>query len=163
LLHDALFAGDVNSVKTRLRSIYISGFVQGIDSFRPEPNHFADELTSLGYNSGKLKVFNPHMDSGSVDFCELARKFPFLHWPGKVGGVPYVEVEGKVITLKLLEAVNTLVTCRRVASPDRTLEIGAGVGLNGFVLSPSKYWSVDLPVVSVMQAYLLASALGEPA
>jgi hypothetical protein len=79
------------------------------------------------------------------------------------GGVPGMIVGDRFIPHKLLDAALTIATARRQYCwpPTNVLEIGAGAGWIGYLLNRlgiPKYHTIDLPTVSVMQAYMLAAA-----
>jgi hypothetical protein len=174
-LEKALALGNVTWLKYYLGKLYEQGCLAGMDHSTPgiDPNFYAQELVALGYSTAAIRIWNEMQEGPTViDFNELltavTKHIPFsMRWPGKCGGVPGMPFDGGLIPLKILEAAQLVVTAGRLIpnQPHHILEIGAGTGFNAYAFTQtykgSHYYIVDLPVVCVIQAFLLSSALGE--
>lgn len=170
----ALDHNNADMVADILAAAYENSLVWGIDDTWPNISRdrqgyidsWKRQLARLATMVGVLPSNNPEQPFETVQEpeilvkeCEAVIGMPFYHTGG--GHRPCMEIDGRFIPLKLLNAaaifwvLQTLQTDR-----DGMLEIGAGTGINGDVLY-RPYHTVDLPVTSVIQAYLLETSNGD--
>jgi len=172
-LKQALDERNMEDIKHLLNSLYFHDLVYGLDIPGPRlpKEFFAQELASLAYAQGCVSVLNKNQDKDTpISYAAIYDRVmsfvkpELLNWPGQSGGVPGVRVGYSFMPLKLIEGLSMKTCVDRVLPQTHcTVEIGGGMGFDGYTFTRGigRWYSIDLPLVSVMQGFLLASAVGE--
>jgi hypothetical protein len=172
-LHDALMSGNIEIVRGTLETAYSSRIIFGL--FNGESWSESEEWKRVALLAatriGTVPVFNPEQPApmelsieSVVSDMSLATGAEISH-PG-IPGMSSAIVGDKLVPYQLMEAVHTLANvAQRHDNPRFSMEIGAGLGLASYWLlrsiAPLEHHIVDLPIVSVMGAFCIATALGE--
>lgn len=162
--------GDSAGLRNILENLYRSQCVQGFDLSETDRN-FVEiwDAKCIGAATaiGVVPVFNPEQPQA----LELDREKVLtgmegvlgirLDWSGG-GQMPSMLVGGRNCPMKMFEAIIVYQFC---CLENKVLEIGSGLSLSIGLLARSgvNCQIYDLPIVAVMQSYLLACALGEHA
>lgn len=173
----ALEAGDREALKHLLLTSYETNFAAGLDwpladevKYRDWFNH---ELLETAAACGVIPVFNPEQPvvennfthEGLLAAVEVVLGGTLSHKGG--GGMKALVIGDRLVPGKLMESARHFMMFKRLLRGSGTfLEIGGGCGFVGYAvhsISTDSYASVDLPLISVFQAYLLANAIGENA
>lgn len=176
-LIQALDSSDIEKSKYLLENIFENNLVFGIGWPRivanTHPEMWRDawqkKLTRLAQSIGVIRLQNPEQPEETkqgdqeywnslVHQCEFSLGKPMDF---KASGKLFGEcIGGRCISIEMIESFAILGVIDRY-QPDRqeVLEIGAGLGTLGQYLNG--YSTSDLPVCSVMHAFLLASSMGE--
>lgn len=136
------------------------------------PDYYVDAsirlLRMVAANCGPIPAPNPEQGDTyeptveeMVVAVEQTIGCPLTH-PGG-GGVSGLVVGDRYIPHKLIDAAGVVATMKRLSDVPAmaVLEIGAGAGWVGYLIHRClklPYFTIDLPVVAVMQAYMLAAA-----
>lgn len=187
----ALLAPYPDRVRRMLEDGYYTHLPYGFDYGQPGSNggalsdyqaRWTCACLSAACGVGILPVFNPEQAvPRAINLPDLFRAFErelqtSLHHPGG-GGLFGVKVDGRMVPMKLLDGLCVLLEPWRQLPrlPLTFLELGAGSGMLGFLASKifrlEGYHTVDLPIASVFQAFMLAQVFepsriwlfGEPA
>ncbi len=166
-----------NSVGLRayLESLYLAPVVGGLDNPYPRPEQetgfracWNDELLKTAVALGVLPQFHPGQGNALTlkhDSLICAVETVIggeLDHPGG-GHVPGCFVGKRFIPIKLLEAVRLWWGVQMLIDDDQPcaiLEVGAGCGFLAYAFtrySSASYHIIDLPLVAVIQRFLLAS------
>lgn len=176
-LHDALTTKNTTLLGDILCSMYATDLVWGLDDWnnradaeRPWPK--ACTLLANAIGIGRLE--NPEQPGNDEMGLKHVLSRIDAHFGCKVGrvgggGMMGFADDGRWIPRKFLESLTTLTSIMRLPNwpPIKVVELGAGLGFLGsalFMTIPRLvYNTVDLPTVSVLQAYLLSQCVGENA
>lgn len=167
-----LFSHDYDAVAKALAGMFQGKITYGLSS--PANSIYSriqihDAIISVGVAAGIIPVRNPvdlatesllHYDYRDV-LEQLAEAFEYDLAPPQAGGIFGLEFRGKKIPLRQLFQVHTahrikMILNKRAAS---CLEIGGGVGFLAYAAvkmgSAKDYCIIDLPIVNILQGYLL--------
>lgn len=182
-LHGELKAKNIPFLQANLPHMYVGGFLFGLDWNHSHPTSeywstWCRALEAAANSLGTLPVRNPEQE-GPAEYDPLAvlasMEFRLGCHINSAGGGEMLAVKmwDRVVPVKLLEAVCLWSTLSRHISKGASvfLELGAGLGSFGHLLSMIRegrqinleYHTIDLPLVSVLHAYLLALSFGEDA
>lgn len=171
-LQEALISGSKPDLVRFFDYLYAGDTVFGIDLGQKAPNyhrslfeHVAFAAQALGVSAVPNPAQPVHVPPNPLGLlCSIEQVIGFRVTHSGGCGMGAVEIDGRTIPWKLVEALCPYASIRRLIGGGGTiLEIGAGAGFLGYLCSQTRliYQSVDLPLVSVIQGYLLATALGE--
>jgi hypothetical protein len=186
-LHQALLSGQAGTVAALLGNVYDGCTMFGLDYGRNVltdsgeeginvyKSRWIDMIKRAAWSLGVIPVQNDEQafnEDHELDQLFLAMEAvlccPLTH-PGG-GGAFGIDVNGRFVPYKLLDAACIVGAIQRMykAGPSLELvyELGAGSGMLACLLlrvfpSIAKYVTNDLPIVSVIQAYLLAQVFTE--
>lgn len=186
-LHEALLNGDRGAASALLDSVYHGCTMFGLDygdnvltdtgeeGIQAYKDHWLDLVQRAACSLGVIPVQNDeqvfdasHDASGLFCAMETVLGCPLTHTGG--GGAFGIDVKGRFVPRKLLDAACVVGSVLRMQDDKRKLqtvyELGAGSGmLAGLMLrafpSIRKYVINDLPLIAVIQAYLLAHVFTE--
>lgn len=180
-IHDALMSGDPKKISAQLNYLYEGMTVFGVDLATDMMKNldvyqkiWFGALTATANNLAVMPTFNPEqpVETGLVG-CDLESLITGIEEELGIklsrqggGNMFGVEINGRFMPHHLIEAAGIAGSVQRylkqhdIFFPHNILEIGAGVGNLCLVLSEmmqnKKYHTIDLPIMSVIQAYLLA-------
>jgi len=169
--HD-LITRNYNRIAHTLAGMFRNKIMYGLSS--PEENKTYSRLTlhdvviSLGISSGILPARNPndlHAESlYHQDYREVLQKYSEIVGydlaPPQVGGIFGLEFNGNVVPLRHLFQIHAARRIKTLSNaPVSCLEIGGGVGFLAYAAvkmgSVEDHCIIDLPIVNVLQGYLL--------
>lgn len=182
----ALEKRDAAAVESELEQLYMGHRVIGLDwgnemyqghteRLAVAQAEFERVLFALAASLGVVRYHNPEQDASEtweteavVAACETALGVR-LHHPGG-GAMTGAVVGDRFIPIKLLYMAVTLASLQRAAPGFHgdSLEVGAGTGMLAYLMGQAaprgiRLHTLDLPLTSVLQAYLLACAEGADA
>lgn len=178
-LKKSLLAHDPIMLRKVLEELYLSDLPAGLDVPKEvDQNEYGalcnTAILDLAVACGVLPRFSPEQDNslgnltqdGLVSAIETVLNGTLTH-PGG-GKMRAVQVGDRVIPFKLLEGATVFVSMKRLcAEMESVWEIGGGFGWIGYLIyrfnPKAHYYSSDLPLMSVLSGFLLATALGEQA
>jgi hypothetical protein len=178
-LVSALEAKDAAAVEADLSILFeglrVFGLDWGLRMAEPDLVHqcqaqFEQSLFACAYAAGTHRAYNTEQPSGFEPveaeelLCGLEKVLGFrLSHPG--GGKMFgAHIGGRMLPPKFIPAVTSLIGMMRLSvwPPKRVLELGAGLGYLCYAMQrtagPILYHIIDLPVIAVIQAYVLACA-----
>jgi len=168
-LHITLFNEDVESVREVLNNIYLSNSLWGIDWHQPH------ELIKDYNNILNKTIFNICKDL-QIDISENITQDVLLKIEEKTGysldfpefpNRPDIKYYGKNLTARYITCLQVVHHLNKhiKETPKQILEIGAGTGYITYLLGISypkiKYHIIDLPLISIIHAYIYATRNGE--
>lgn len=180
-LHQSLIGNDRAAVRQALSRIWLGG-VYGLDDV--VGMHLTEEgcqvyeaafYVALLLTAEQIGVIpfwfdwlcgpRPQMDPDKL-FASVTESLGIAGDFPRIGSIAGSEMNGRFVPWKLRFMLPIAATVKQWFGkwPDRTLEIGGGLGFLAWTamrMRASRYSIVDLPIVSVMQSFVLASALGE--
>ena len=170
-LIDALVSGNKPLLLDILSNCYANNTIAGSDADISSEEYERCFLT-VGELYGVIPLFCPIQPWPVIISCEEiieaveALVGCAIDHPG-AGDVSGAIVGKRFIPNKLLNGLAVLANVLRRDPSGDVLEIGAGCGYIGYLIHKmfpeSHYHTMDMPVHSVLQAFLLAGALGEDA
>lgn len=173
-LHTALLSENVSEVADLLANMYRSNLVFGLDDPWQSVSNVTGAYTDTWKRTlidcatcmGVIPAYNPEQDNAlefDVDLVLMGmeKRINRLITYRAAGSVYGVSTDKHFVPIKLLRAAALIYTLEREERTlDVGLEIGAGLGYFGS-LAGGIYHTIDLPIVSVLHAYLLAVQKGE--
>lgn len=183
LFHGPIKSALENKSLPRLRSalegVYFGDAINGMDipASLKENEHlflFTPQFLDTAICSGVLPMFNSNQAvpidnltySGVLDAIEVVAGGKINH-PGG-GGMTSIAIGERKLPVKMTELLRVFLASIKLMdsnSPNNVIEIGGGCGFIAFIFcslrNNCRYHLFDLPIVSVMQAFLVATALGE--
>jgi hypothetical protein len=178
-IKEALDSADIHRLRTILNSIYRGEYIWGMDQPNQLPqaadsfvNFWSNECVTTAECLGSILRFNSEQPNPlTFSHQQLVEAIEAslggrLHHPG-AGQMPGVKIGDRFIPVKLLESARNYGAARLLLplNPTAIWEIGSGCGFNAYLfsqLNPSlTYHITDLPIVAIIQAFLLSAALGE--
>lgn len=167
--------GDVGHLMSFLECMYSTPVMCGLDAMNSDVGvrqYFDKECIDTACALGVLPVFSPEQNNantslthdGLISAMESVLGGRLTHTGG--GNMELYNIESRTVSLKLMESVRFFEAARRICPDAKSvLEIGAGCGFVGYLFDSlekeTEYHTVDLSIVTVIQAFLLAGALGE--
>lgn len=168
-LSSAFASKNIQVIESFLANLYRGQTVSGFDVPNDATTPFADHLIRAASALGVIHAYAPLQPNDSTYDTEgllLAMEYVLrarITYPGG-GSMRGALVNGRFIPHKLIEAVPIVVAIQRLRfQPRIIMEIGAGAGTIGYLLRQvidCEYHTVDLPLVSVVHAFLLMSSVG---
>jgi SAM-dependent methyltransferase len=167
----ALESSSEPDIRRILASLFTGVALWGMDDPNENglyPVAWTQAAIAAGVSLGVIPVFNPEQPSAEVCSAEMiiTALEDYLgcriDHPGASNSAG-AAVGGRFIPVRLMRACTVAVSLRRILPfiPQTVLEIGAGTAMLPLLMPSAKsYQIVDLPLVTAMQAYLLAHALG---
>lgn len=163
---------DTDAVAKTLAGMFRGKVMHGITSLENSLRariQIHDTVISLGVASGIIRVRNPvdlaTQSLFNYDYREvlgpLADTLKYDLAPPQVGGIFGIEFRGKIISLRQLYQVHTAQRIKMILNKPAAscLEIGGGAGFLAYAAvkmgSAKDYCIIDLPIVNVLQGYLL--------
>lgn len=173
-LLDALKARDATKLGDVLCSMYGTDLTWGLDDWntRESERPWPVACLSLANAIGLGRMENPEQPGNEdIPLSDVLDDIDayFGCRVGRMGGggMNGLCQGGRFIPRKFLEVLTTIVSLMRLPQwkPARVMELGAGLGFMGSALNmliPNVWYeTIDLPTVSVMQAYLLSFCVGD--
>lgn len=166
-LHLALVSKDAAMVGEILHTLYDGQYVWGLDDWNEKSNEsgWIETLHGLvwaiGIGNGNLTLDEALHGIDDYFGVKVGR--------AAAGGMVGLLHEGRFIPRKFLESLIVAASLKRIAQwpPAAILELGAGLGFLcsavNLLLPNVTYHTMDLPIASVLQAYMLQACVGENA
>lgn len=177
-LYSKLESSDLVGIRSCLENGYLVDMPHGVDfygivdgsSYSILSNLYRHNLESLAVASGFVRQFNPEQPSScSFSIMELdsylRSKFSVSVRHGPIPNIYGCDTcDGMIVGYKSSEAAITAiqVATASVENPE-IVEIGSGFGFTAMAMSgfAKKIHTVDLPLMSVAQAFFMSCGLGE--
>lgn len=166
-LHLALISKDVAKVGEILHNLYDGQLVWGLDDWNDKSNEaewmeiLHGLVWAIGIGNGNLTLDEALHGTDDYFGVKVGR--------ASAGGMVGLLHEGRFIPRKFLESLIVAASLKRLAQwpPAAILELGAGLGFLcsavNLILPNVTYHTMDLPIASVLQAYMLQACVGEHA
>ena len=168
-IHNILLTGDIKQVRKAFDEIYSTPTLWGIDWYKTHEmiSEYPQVLQKAFSNLGKdlqIEIFNPITEK-SIQEIEAKTQFKldFPLYPER----PIITLYGRNIPVRYVTCIQVVERLKNYIKeqPTEVLEIGAGTGYITSIITnmyPNvKYHIIDLPLVSVIHAYIHCTMFGE--